>query len=81
VAVLVPGIILAPYPYCYRCYFDKVYPDCNLFCLEASIQGIFDHGVSADEIAMVMLEPIQAMDGGVVVALSGYISRMKQICG
>jgi 4-aminobutyrate aminotransferase len=77
---LVPGVILAPYPYCYRCYFDKFYPDCDLFCAEASIHGIFDHVAPADEIAMVMLEPIQAMGGGVVVPPPGYISRLKQIC-
>lgn len=29
-----PGVIQAPYPYCYRCPFGKEHPDCGLTCLE-----------------------------------------------
>jgi len=29
-----PGVIQAPYPYCYRCPFGKERPDCSLTCLE-----------------------------------------------
>jgi 4-aminobutyrate aminotransferase-like enzyme len=38
----VPGTIFAPYPYCYRCIYDKKYPDCDLHCLkrEAAVGGI-----------------------------------------
>ena len=30
-----PGGVLAPYGYCYRCVYDKQYPDCNLYCIKA----------------------------------------------
>lgn len=28
-----PAVVSVPYPYCYRCYFEREYPDCDLFCL------------------------------------------------
>ena len=32
--VPVPGGIMAPYAYCYRCFYEKTYPDCDFFCLK-----------------------------------------------
>ena len=31
---LLPGVIHAPFCYCYRCAYGKTYPDCKLHCLE-----------------------------------------------
>jgi 4-aminobutyrate aminotransferase len=78
ISPLVPGIIHVPYAYCYRCYFGKTYPDCDLFCLEA-IKEIFDTVSSPEEIAMVITEPIQAV-GGVLVPPQGYISGLRRLC-
>jgi 4-aminobutyrate aminotransferase len=78
ISPLVPGILQVPFPYCYRCYFGKKYPDCNLFCLDA-IQRTFDSVMPPDEIAMVITEPVQAV-GGVVVPPKGYFSALKRIC-
>ena len=76
---LVPGIHFAPYPYCYRCHFDKKYPNCGLYCLETSIKGLFNGVCPPEETAMIILEPIQAV-GGVVVPPPGYLSELKRIC-
>ncbi len=35
-----PGGLLAPYAYCYRCFYDKTFPDCDFYCLKALDQVV-----------------------------------------
>lgn len=67
-----------PYPYCYRCPFDRQYPECDLYCLK-SFETIFESVAVPNSIAALFFEPIQA-HGGVIVPPDGYFERLEKIC-
>ncbi|WP_332696226.1 aspartate aminotransferase family protein [Halalkalibacter lacteus] len=65
-------------PYCYRCPFQRTYPDCHLACaaeLETAINR-----VGAEHIAAFIAEPIVGAAGGVIVPPEGYYQQIKKIC-
>ncbi len=57
----VPGGIMAPYGYCYRCFYDKHFPDCDLFCIKA-IEQIVECS-SSGNLGAVIVEPYQGAAG------------------
>lgn len=59
--VPVPGGIVAPYGYCYRCFYDKTYPDCGMYCIKALDQLIA--GTSSGDLGAVIVEPYQGAAG------------------
>jgi len=59
---LIPGVVHVPYPYCYRCSFSQIYPDCGLACIEY-IQYVFDTVAHPDEVAAIFFEPVQQVAG------------------
>ncbi len=75
---LLPGgfIHVSP-PYCYRCDYEKKYPDCDLFCLKYIKKRVAQDG--CDNIAGVIIEPVQAA-GGVIIPPEGYMEKLKQLC-
>jgi 4-aminobutyrate aminotransferase-like enzyme len=72
---LLPGTILAPYPYCYRCPFEKSYPQCDLFCL-TFLDRVVDVE-TAGSLAAVMVEPYQGT-AGFVFPPQGYLKKLEQ---
>jgi len=73
----IPKPTRVPNFYCYRCYFDKECPKCDLFCVKF-LEKALDHAVDS-KAAGVLLEPIQA-NGGQIVPPPGYLRRLRQIC-
>ncbi|MGO9613617.1 MAG: adenosylmethionine--8-amino-7-oxononanoate transaminase [Dissulfurispiraceae bacterium] len=67
----------APSPYCYRCEFNKTYPDCALACL-TEMKHILERHV--DEIAAVIVEPIVQAAGGIIVSPPGYLKGIRDLC-
>jgi len=57
----VPGGIMAPYANCYRCIYDKTYPDCDFYCLK-QLDRIIDSSSSGD-MGAVISEPYQGGAG------------------
>ncbi len=71
---LVPGTILAPYPYCYRCPFNRTHPECDLFCL-----SFLDRTVavqSSGSLAALIVEPYQGT-AGFVFPPAGWLKRLE----
>jgi 4-aminobutyrate aminotransferase-like enzyme len=71
---MVPGAVFAPYAYCYRCPFDKVHPDCDLFCL-----GFLDHVLAAQStgnLGSLIVEPYQGA-AGFVFPPPGYLKSLE----
>jgi len=72
-----PGFFLCPRPYCYRCYFKMTYPECNLYCADF-VETLIDNETT-NQVAAVVLEPIQGWAGSVVPP-EGYMQRLRSIC-
>lgn len=71
---LLPGTILAPYPYCYRCPFERELADCDLFCL--SFLDKIVEVESAGSLAGLMVEPYQGTSG-FVFPPEGYLKKLE----
>jgi 4-aminobutyrate aminotransferase len=67
---MMPGAILVPYPYCYRCAFKQTYPECDLYCLHYIEDTILKYQVSPNEVAGLIFEPL--------LGAGGYVSPPKE---
>ena len=63
---MMPGVYHAPYANCYRCPVGLKPESCAAECLDFVEDQILIHLVSPDEVAAVLVEPIQG-EGGYVV--------------
>jgi len=73
---LLPGVYHAPYPDTYR---SGLSPDATADrCIEFIEQQLFVHLVSPDEVAAIMVEPIQG-EGGYIVAPDSFLERLRAI--
>ncbi len=64
-------------PYCYRCSFNKTYPECNLECANYAEEMIKKY---ADTTAALIVEPIVQGAAGMLVAPDGYLKKIRDIC-
>ncbi|KXB04356.1 hypothetical protein AKJ49_02180 [candidate division MSBL1 archaeon SCGC-AAA382A03] len=71
----VPGIRHAPDPYCYRCPFDKEYPDCDVQCARYYKYMIEEEG----NVAGILFEPIVGTNGKIVPP-DEYYPILREIC-
>lgn len=65
-------------PYCYRCPFEKTYPDCQLMCASQLEKVILREG--ADHIAAFIAEPVIGASGAAIVPPAGYYEKIREIC-
>jgi len=77
-APLVPEVTHVPYAYCYRCPFNLSYPKCDIACVKFIDEEIFQKVAPADEVAAIVVEPIQG-EGGYIVPPPGYLPRLKAL--
>lgn len=70
----VPGGIMAPYAYCYRCFYDKKFPECNYFCIDA-LEKIISSSSSGD-LGAVIVEPYQG-GAGFIFPPEGWLTRLS----
>ena len=73
-----PGIHKIPFAHCYRCSYGLERSSCNLRCAER-LNEIFYSIVSAENVAAVILEPIQG-EGGFILPPDEFVNRLKEIC-
>jgi 4-aminobutyrate aminotransferase len=71
-----PGVAFAPPPYCYRCPFEKDYPDCDLLCAR-SIRSTIDYCTSKG-VAAFIAEPVMG-EGGIIPPPLEYFKFVKEI--
>jgi 4-aminobutyrate aminotransferase len=75
---LMPGVTHVPYAYCYRCAFKLTYPECHLWCVDYIDEFVLQKYVPPEEVAAVLVEPIQG-EGGYVVPPPEYFQRLKKL--
>ncbi|HVI39886.1 MAG TPA: aspartate aminotransferase family protein [Anaerovoracaceae bacterium] len=73
------NVVKLPYPYCYRCVFDKKPSDCGLFCLNYIKDYIFKSVCRPEQVAALVIEAIQS-DGGDIVPPDGFLKGLQEIC-
>jgi len=73
--VPVPGGIMAPYAYCYRCFYAKTHPDCDFYCLKVLDRIIASS--SSDDLGAVIVEPYQGT-AGFVFPPCGWLTELAK---
>jgi 4-aminobutyrate aminotransferase len=73
-----PGVLHAPYADCYRCPLGLEPETCAAECLEFIDEQLFLHVVSPDEVAAIVIEPIQG-EGGYLVAPDQFLQRLRDL--
>ena len=74
----VPEVYHSHYANCYRCPVFKDPATCNVECLNLLTDTLFAHTVNPDEVAAVIVEPVQG-EGGYVVPHPGFLKRLREI--
>jgi 4-aminobutyrate aminotransferase len=73
-----PGVYHAPYADCYRCPIGARPESCAAECLSFIEDQILIHLVSPDEVAAIVVEPIQG-EGGYVVPPKQFLQRLREL--
>jgi 4-aminobutyrate aminotransferase/(S)-3-amino-2-methylpropionate transaminase len=77
---LAPAVFRAHFPYCYRCPWGLTYPSCRVQCGEEYFEGdFFKHSVDPEEVAAIILEPIQG-EGGFITPPPEYLAQIRRVC-
>ena len=77
-APMYPIAQFVPYPYCYRCLFNRSYPGCDLHCLNYLTDVTLKKISPADEVAFIIVEPVQGA-GGYIVPPPEFLPRLAEI--
>jgi 4-aminobutyrate aminotransferase len=75
---LVPGVTHIPYGNCMRCAYNLTYPDCHYACVSHIEEVIFRHICAPEEVAAILVEPIQG-EGGYVVPPPEYHGALREL--
>jgi len=71
----VPGGIMAPYANCYRCIYDKVFPECDFHCIK-QLDRIVD-STSSGDMGAVITEPYQG-GAGFIFPPQGWLKALEK---
>lgn len=75
---LADGIYRAKFPYFYRNPAEMTEEQAIAYYLD-SIQSVFDEGTPADQVAAIVLEPLQG-EGGFIPAPIAWVKALRKIC-
>jgi len=74
------GVIHAPFAYCYRCPIGRTYPDCGVACADYIDHLLTDPASGANDVAALIVEPLQGFEGFAIVPPPRYLPKLKAIC-
>jgi 4-aminobutyrate aminotransferase len=77
-APLLPGVTHIPYAYCYRCAYGKQVETCNVECVKVLEEQLFRQIIPAEEVAAIVVEPIQG-EGGYVVPPKKFFDELQAV--
>ncbi len=77
-APFLPDVSHAPYAYCYRCPLNLKYPSCKTACADYIEDEMFKMRIPGEEVAAIIVEPIQG-EGGYVVPPADWLAKIQKI--
>jgi len=75
---LVPGVVHAPYPYCYRCAYGKEPDACAVECVKFIEDTLLRTVTPPEETAAIVVEPVQG-EGGYVVPPRKFFDELQRV--
>ena len=75
---MMPGVFHAPYADCYRCPVGLKPDTCAAECLSFIEDQLLVHLVSPDEIAAIVVEPVQG-EGGYIIPPTQFHQRLREL--
>ncbi len=73
-----PGVVHAPYPYCYRCPFGKQPDSCAVECVSHIENTLLKTISPAQETAAIVVEPVQG-EGGYIVPPQKFFDELARV--
>ena len=74
----VPEVLHSHYAYCYRCPVNREPSSCRVECLDLLTETMFGHTVDPNEVAAMIVEPVQG-EGGYIVPHPGFLARLREV--
>jgi 4-aminobutyrate aminotransferase len=75
---MLPGVVHAPYPNCYRCPFGKEPDGCAVECVKHIEDTLLKTIAPAEETAAIVVEPVQG-EGGYVVPPRKFFDELTRV--
>jgi 4-aminobutyrate aminotransferase len=75
---LIPGVVHAPYPYCYRCPFGRQPEGCAVECVKHIEDTLLKTIAPPEETAAIVVEPVQG-EGGYVVPPKKFFDELARV--
>jgi len=76
---LLGGVEHIPYPYAYRCAYGHTQENCGGEVIEVLEQQVFKRLFAPEEVAAIIVEPIQG-EGGFIPAPFSFLRELQRIC-
>ena len=73
---ILQGAHHVPYAYCYRCAYGKTPDSCSVECVKAIEDTLFRQTLPAEEVAAIVVEPVQG-EGGYVVPPQKFFDELQ----
>jgi 4-aminobutyrate aminotransferase len=74
-----PEILHTHYAYCYRCPVNREPATCSVECLDLLTEDYFHHSVDPEEVAAIIVEPIQG-EGGFIPPHRDFLPKIQELC-
>jgi 4-aminobutyrate aminotransferase len=75
---LIPGVVHAPYPYCYRCPFGRQPESCAVECVKHIEDTLLKTIAPPEETAAIAIEPVLG-EGGYVVPPQRFFDELARV--
>lgn len=76
---LLSEVTHTPYAYCYRCPFNLEPKSCGTACVDFIDEWIFKKVAPPEDVAAIVVEPIQG-EGGYIVPPPNYFKHLRKLC-
>lgn len=74
-----PEVLHTHYAYCYRCPVNREPATCAVECLDLLTEDYFHHSVDPEEVAAVIVEPVQG-EGGFIPPHRDFLPKVQDLC-